>query len=111
MILSHGTGARDYQLVREANTQETDDALLADAERLLRARSAGDAVRLLHVAPFRVYDATNSFHDEFQVLRADVLPDEYERIREREAELRSPAHDPTGPRGAARAGSVRCRGG
>ena len=81
ITLYHGTGIRDFEIIRQAFDEEEHESLLLNARQILRARGEDLAVECLERAPFRVAEGTNHFNDEFQVLAAHVPLREYEEFR------------------------------
>jgi hypothetical protein len=77
VVLHHGSGARDFEILGQAMSADEWEALKTGAIGLLRARQHPDASNLLARVPFELRDATNVFADEFTVLVATVPLDEY----------------------------------
>jgi eukaryotic-like serine/threonine-protein kinase len=90
VILSHGTGARDYQVLDELPSS---DAALRTLRQLLEARKAADGLALLNAAPFQLFQGTNDFQDEFSLLYATLPVEAYERLRRRVDEFKPAARE------------------
>jgi hypothetical protein len=84
-----GSGASDYGLAEESpRADDSWGAARARAIRLLRARGATTAADLLERAVTGLYDATNHFNDEFQVLILTLPMAEYLPIADDEKSWR-----------------------
>lgn len=81
VILHHGTGAQDFEIVGPAWEPNEAKRVLFNARRLLITRGHADAVTLLDSAPFAVFPATNHFNDDFHVLHAELPLLDYEDVR------------------------------
>ena len=73
LTLYHGGGASDFHLDAELLSDEYWERIKTTTCRLLRARQAEEAAKLLETMPFSLFETTNHFGDEFCVLFA-VLP-------------------------------------
>jgi hypothetical protein len=91
VVLYHGSGAQDFEIVGPAWKPDLAKRVLFNARRLLIARGQTDAVSLLDSAPFAVFPATNHFNDDFHVLQAEVPLQDYEDIRRTQSEKRHAA--------------------
>ena len=80
--LYHGSGSRELQLQHRSQTYAEWTELRYNALRLLRARKLDRAARLLELYPFEMWEGTNGFGDEFQVLFFSAPPEEYAAIEE-----------------------------
>lgn len=81
LVLYHGIGALDFELVGPALEADELSRLLFNARRLLVVRGQGRAVDLLDAVPFLIFPATNFFNDDFNVLYAELPLSEYEDVR------------------------------
>jgi excisionase family DNA binding protein len=91
IILYHGTGAEDFEIVGPAWEPSEEKRVLFNARRLLIARGQADAVALFDSAPFGVFPAMNHFNDEFHVLHAELPLLDYEDVRLTQADKRQAA--------------------
>jgi hypothetical protein len=82
--LYRGSGSAEIQLQDKALDHDAWTQLRANVLRLLRARQAEDAARLLEAYPWGVYDGTNFFGDEFTVLYFAATLAQYVELAERE---------------------------
>ncbi len=91
IVLYHGSGAEDFDIV--GPTLESNEAkrALFNARRVLLARGQTDAVSLLDSAPFALFPATNHFNDDFYVLQAELPLLDYEDVRLTQADKRQSA--------------------
>lgn len=91
IVLYHGTGAQDFEIVGSAWEPTEAKRVLFNARRLLVARGYADSVSLLDSAPFAVFPATNYFNDDFHVLQAELPLPAYEEVRLTQADTRHAA--------------------
>lgn len=77
-----GSGARDIRLVHQIATRDEWAQLRQIAKRLLRARKYDRAAKLIELYPFEIWEGTNTFNDEFQLLYFTAPPEEYAEIEE-----------------------------
>jgi TIR domain len=91
IILYHGTGAQDFEIVGPASERSEAKRVLFNARRVLIARGQIDAVALLDSAPFAIFPATNHFNDDFHVLHAELPLLDYEDARLTQADKRQAA--------------------
>lgn len=82
--LYRGSGSAEIQLLGKALDPAEWAPLRSQALRLLRARRAEDAARVLETYPFEVYEGTNFFGDEFFILYFAAPLDLYVDLAERE---------------------------
>lgn len=82
--LYQGGGSAEIQLQDKALDREAWVQLRGNALRLLRARRADDAARLLEAYPWELYEGTNFFGDEFTVLYFSAPLAQYVELAERE---------------------------
>jgi hypothetical protein len=75
------SGAQDFELLSISYSQAELKTLIFNAERLLRHRGFPDAAKALASTDFQVWEATNSFSDDFSALFAEVPLDRYESFR------------------------------
>lgn len=81
ITLYRGTGSGSFEHLGEVLEEDALEVLLLNARQMLRARGETRAVEYLERAPFRVYEGTNDFNDDFSVLVAHVPLQEYEAFR------------------------------
>jgi hypothetical protein len=81
IILYHGTGAQDFEVLGNALGEEEHETLMLNVRQVLRTRGDHVAVDFLERFPFRVAEGTNYFNDEFCILVARVPLSEYEYFR------------------------------
>lgn len=80
--LYHGSGSGEIQLIGEAMGEKEWNELRQLTARLLRARKAVKAADLLEFIPFKVYDGTNFFGDEFCLLYYKAPLEKYVELAE-----------------------------
>ncbi len=80
-------GSREINLIGRRMLPEVWSRARETAARLLKARGDSRAAELVLSIPFELWDATNSFGDEFAVLYSELPLDEYLRVADVE-------HDP-----------------
>lgn len=90
IVLYHGTGARDFQVLDRALDAEEWRRVRFNARQMLAVRDQHEAIALLDTTPFRVFSAVNHFDDEFEVLLARLPLQEYEAVRRNQEGLRTP---------------------
>lgn len=93
VVLYHGTGAQDFEIIGSAWEPDVAKRVLFNARRLLVARGQTDAVSLLDSASFAVFPATNHFNDDFHVIQAEVPLPDYEDVRRTQSEKRHAAQE------------------
>jgi hypothetical protein len=84
ITLYRGSGSGEIQLLGETLARHEWTKLRNAAARLLRARQAEDAARLLKAHAFELHEGTNSFGDEFCVLYLSAPMRQYVDLAERE---------------------------
>ena len=84
IYLYRGSGASGYELEQER--ADLWDRLQYTASRLLNARKETVAIEILESLPFRLFEASNHFQDQFYVLSAQVAPEDYDLIEENRTE-------------------------
>ncbi len=77
-----GGGAGDFQRIEQPFTATEWDRIKGSALRLLRAKQRDDAAELFETIPFQLYEGSNFFNDEFQVLYCDVNHERYVELTE-----------------------------
>lgn len=82
IILYYTGGAGDFQLLSPKIEQAELRKLLYNAKLLLNSRGYARAAQTLSSIDFSLWDATNTFNDEFCVLHAEVPLKKYELIQE-----------------------------
>jgi hypothetical protein len=85
LTLYQGSGSGELDLLRTEAKAEQWLALKDAAVRLLRARGRERAAELLYLFPWEIWEATNSFNDEFYTLYFTTSPEEYARLGEAKA--------------------------
>ena len=93
IVLHHGSGASDFELVGPAWDESETRSLMFNVRRLLEIRGQRAALALLDAIPFSIFPATNHFNDEFEVLHAELPLVEYEALRLSQKEKRSAARE------------------
>ena len=88
VVLHHGSGAGDFEIVGDPIDPGELRRFLSNARRLLHARGQSDAVDVLDLAQFAIVPATNHFNHEFHVLHADISLSDYEVVRASQERLR-----------------------
>lgn len=88
VVLHHGSGAGDFEIVGDPIDPGESQRFLSNARRLLHARGQRDAIDVLDLARFAIFPATNHFNDDFHVLHADVPLPDYEAVRRKQERLR-----------------------
>ena len=88
VVLHHGSGAGDFEIVGDPIDPWESQRFLSNARRLLHARGQRDAIDVLELAQFAIFPATNHFNDDFHVLHADVPLPDYEAVRGKQEGLR-----------------------
>jgi hypothetical protein len=83
--LYRGSGSAEVQLDRAEATPEQWQELRTTTIALLRARNNQRAAELLYVFPWEIWDASNSFNDEFSVLYFATTPEEYVQLEQMKA--------------------------
>jgi hypothetical protein len=78
--LYRGSGSGEIEFLRIEAEPEQWLTLRDTAMRLLRERGNARAAELLYVFPWEIWQATNSFNDEFHVLYFSTTPEEYVRF-------------------------------
>ena len=78
--LYHGSGAGDVILGREPLSTTEWERLNQSVCKLLRARKLDKAAEILEAVPFRLFEATNGFQDEFLVLYVNAPFDLYNSL-------------------------------
>ena len=91
VVLHHGTGALDFQLVGPAWESDELRHLIFNARRILTVRGQSHAGALLDAVSFSIFPATNHFNDDFHVLHAGLPLAEYEAVRLSQHEKRQAA--------------------
>jgi hypothetical protein len=81
VTLYGGSGAGGFSLLGPALSDERARVLKVNIEKVLRARGHVIAADALAAYPFRFYDGTNDFNDEFAVLVATLPLKRYEELR------------------------------
>ncbi len=79
-------GARDVLLSQESLSNTEWERLSHNVSKLLRSRNANKAAEILEEIPFRLFEATNGFQDEFLVLHVDAAFDQYNWLVEQYAD-------------------------
>lgn len=82
MVLYFTSGATDYEICAPALPDARWAALKETACRLINTRGNVEAANFLRRTPFKAFEATNHFGDEFTVLALDVNLDDYVAIQE-----------------------------
>jgi hypothetical protein len=82
IYLYHGSGAGDILFGGEPLSTQEWERLRQSVCRLLKSRRLERAAELLETIPFKLFDATNGFGDEFSVLYARVPFDLYTELVE-----------------------------
>ena len=88
LTLYHGGGAGDFHLNDEPFSDEQWERIKETTCRLLRARQSNEAAELLEKISFSLFDATNNFGDEFNVLFALIPFEPYLKLSEEYKEYR-----------------------
>lgn len=81
IVLYKGSGAGDLYLTGSKMPSEQMRTIKHNVSRLLAARNNARAVEILDSFPFEIMDSSNFFNDEFLVLYANVLIEQYEQVR------------------------------
>jgi len=77
-----GQGADGFERVRQPYTAKEWEKIRGSALRLLQARQRDAAAELFEAIPFQLYEGTNFFGDEFQVLYCAVNHERYVELSE-----------------------------
>lgn len=80
-IYSNSGGARDYEIQGPVPSADNHARLFKAASNILHQRGLGRSVEILEKHPFEIYEATNAWNDEFNVLYRRAPLDEYEDLR------------------------------
>ncbi len=83
--LFEGGGARGFELLHPAKTEPEWSRLRSAAARLLRARGGTLAAKLLEQVPWELWQGTNYFGDEFNVLYGRMPLERYASLAEKAA--------------------------
>jgi hypothetical protein len=67
LLLYYGTGSREVQLVRQQNLSVW-SLVKTQTVRFLRRDGSPDSAEILEKTPFELWDGTNGFCDEFELL-------------------------------------------
>jgi hypothetical protein len=86
IYLYHGSGAGDILLDREPLSTDQWGRLRQSVCKLLKSRKLVQAAEILEPVPFRLFEATNGFNDEFSVLYVNAPFELYNRLVEQYAE-------------------------
>jgi hypothetical protein len=79
-LLYHGSGSQEVQLVNQKN-QQVVGLLKKRVVNNLRLYSNTDAADLLEQLPFELWEGTNSFGDEFEVLYLRIATGKYLQLK------------------------------
>lgn len=80
-MLFHCDSAQDFQLLSPKYGKAELKNVMFNVQQVLRRRGHAGAADVLTTVEFEVWEATNSFSDEFSVLYAEVPLDRYESLR------------------------------
>ena len=90
-IFAHSGGARDYEIQGPVPSKDNHDRFFAALKSLLHLRGYTHSLELLERHPFGIFEATNAWNDEFNMLFRRAPLEEYEDLRllmgDRESQL------------------------
>ena len=77
----HGTGDKSFSEGKEAIDDEQLSKLMNNVRRVLKVREKEYVIEILDRLPFKLFEGTNHFGDEFGVLLTDVHLPQFEELR------------------------------
>jgi len=81
IILYHGTGSQNYELVEERFSTEALKAFYVNIHGLLKTRGYSKALEFFESIPFSIWNGTNDFGDEFSLFYAEIPLLQYEAVK------------------------------
>jgi len=81
LILYHGTGSRNFELIDEGLPGDTQEALYVNIRGILKTRGYAKALEFFESIPFSIWNGTNDFNDEFSLFYAEIPLLQYEAVK------------------------------
>ncbi|HUT47370.1 MAG TPA: toll/interleukin-1 receptor domain-containing protein [Sedimentisphaerales bacterium] len=81
IILYHGTGSQNFELVDERLSSDVLETLYVNIRALLKTRGYSKALEFFESIPFSIWNGTNDFEDEFSLFYAETPLLQYEAIK------------------------------